>query len=76
MTMPQLAVDTEHAKLLASIKAAMTHAQARGYLQGFRRAVDVIALAIGQLDGESRERIAACMDQLEDELAEAEKNMQ
>ena len=43
------------------------------YAEGYRRATYLIALAVGKMDGESRETLARTLDILENELHVAEK---
>lgn len=38
------------------------------YAEGYRRATQLVARAVGQLDGENKAKLARVMDQLEDEL--------
>lgn len=42
------------------------------YAAGFRRASEVIARSVGQLDGEAKTKLMKVMDQLELELHQAE----
>jgi hypothetical protein len=42
------------------------------YAKGMRRATNLIAIAVGKLDGESRVSIQGLLDQLEDLITEAE----
>jgi hypothetical protein len=42
------------------------------YKRGFRRAMNVIAPAIGQLDASAKEKIVRLLNQLEDEMHGAE----
>lgn len=44
----------------------------RRYAAGYRKATQHIAIAVGQLDGESRVKLGALLDQLEAELHDAE----
>jgi hypothetical protein len=52
----------------------LTAAMAKNYYaKGMRRAMTLIAMAVGKLDGESREKIKELLDQLEDLIADAEE---
>lgn len=72
--LPPSPVTPEVAKKAGDELLAMVARMGRlEYVQGFKRATKVIAMAVGQLDGDARAKIAACLDQLELELEDAER---
>jgi hypothetical protein len=62
------ATDPVMQKVLALVETAGR----RRYAEGFRAATRIIALAVGQLEGESRAKLADTLDRLESELHAAE----
>jgi hypothetical protein len=53
------------------LKAAKRVGQVK-YLEGYRRAVTVIARGVGQLDAEAKTKLGKTLDQLEEEVHQAE----
>lgn len=73
---PLAFIDELPGKIRAAIEAARNEAHQDGshrYAEGVLRASRLIAIAVGQLDGESKKRIEAVLDQLELEADKAAK---
>ena len=57
---------------LEEVKALVRRMMDQSYLDGYRRATKVIAMSIGQLDGESKTKLSKTIDILETEIERAE----
>jgi hypothetical protein len=54
------------------VKTLITRMGNKRYVEGYRRAMTIISRSVGQLDGENKLRISKTLDQLENELHQAE----
>lgn len=57
------------------VRAAIETAGTKQYAEGMRRATRIIAIAVGRLDGDSKQRIVDIVEQLENEATVAEKGL-
>jgi hypothetical protein len=75
---PMAFVDELPAKIRSLVEAVRAESQLgndKKYAEGMRRAMRLVAIAVGQLDGASKQRIVDVLDQLESEAAKAEKTL-
>ena len=69
MAEPQAAIED----VFEPIRAIIHRMNAQSYAEGYRRAVHLIAIGVGKIDGEGKESMAKTLDMLGEELHAAEE---
>ena len=68
---PVVAPPTPPPEPFDQIKSLIEQMGKKQYADGYRRATQLIARAVGRLDGEAKVRLSKVLDQLEEELHQA-----